>query len=164
MTQLLVILLLPFELLQPLAGPQEMMLYVDQNPVAHIQLLPENDDAAVADAGVFRLRLEWISEPVADLASWFGEGGELMVERSRRRGAVYTLHPSGSAPELLDLTSFSRQIPADFNTRVGTRGESLVISAAASAEGHEDIEMHADFLPGSVLLRFPGTGFMLVLL
>lgn len=164
MTQLLVILLLPFELLQPLAGPQEMLLYVDQNAAAHVYLLPEQDDAAAADSGVFRIRLGWISEPIADLLPWFGENGELVVERSRRRGAVYTLHPEGSAPQLLDLGTFSGQVPADFNMRVGTRGDSLMISAPASAEGQEEIEMHADFLPGSVLLRFPGTGFMLVLL
>ncbi|AFG38455.1 hypothetical protein [Spirochaeta africana] len=119
---LLLILLLPLELLRPVQEPQTLVLYQDHVPQARIEIRVEQPDAAEADPGVFRLLLHPVDGAAAELL----EGTrEILVERSRRRGSIYTVYAGNDPPELVDMSAVAAQIPHDILRRIGRPGESI---------------------------------------
>ncbi|MFW5801364.1 MAG: hypothetical protein ACOCVC_04995 [Spirochaeta sp.] len=153
---LLLILLLPLELLRPLQGAQEIHLYQDMLPAARIEILAEQDDAATADPGIFRLKIHSLDDQ--PLPESLQSGQELLVERSRRRGSVYSVHSMNEPPVLIDMTAEARRIPHDFTSRIGRPGESINLQIGESGQ-----DIYIDFFTGMTLIRFPAEGIMLLL-
>lgn len=234
------LLLLLVELFTPSEIPLEAMLYLEYRPAARVEILPERPDAAAADSGVFRIRLQGLgqegeaapaasgteavkggdtasddtpgaaaagtndnaaaaaasgsaataggesaaaAENSANAAAAAAEGAdtpgaaadaapgdaatafggdllngttELLVERSRRRGAVYTLFSQEDHPLILDLRQAAARIPHDFLSRHrAAEGESFEISTG-------DFDVVVEFLPDSTMIAVPAQGMMLI--
>lgn len=81
---------------------------------------------------------------------------ELLVERSRRRGAVYTLFSQEDHPLILDLRQAAARIPHDFLSRHrAAEGESFEIATG-------DFDVVVEFLPDSTMIAVPAQGMMLI--
>lgn len=177
MNPVLLFLLLPLEFMQPIDNPQYFVLYQNLQPTAHVALLPEDAAAAPADAGVFRIKVqpfdagsEQADPAVERSASEAGATGsegnehagfdflrsdnELIIEQSRRRSSVYTVHSAGTVPAILDLTEIASQIPHTIAATFGMAGETLLVS--------EQSGVYLDFFSGMVIIRQPSDGLMLV--